>query len=51
MLRSINFHEKKKVILYFGGSGEIAYNAVLSYAKLFNDYIFACVDYKGNARK
>lgn len=36
---SINFHEKKKVILYFGGSGEIAYNAVLSYAKLFNDYI------------
>lgn len=44
---SINFHEKKKVILYFGGSGEIAYNAVLSYAKMFNDYIFACVDYKG----
>jgi uncharacterized protein len=43
----VNFHEKKKVILYFGGSGEIAYNAVLSYAKLFNDYNFACVDYKG----
>lgn len=46
-VRSVNFHEKKKAILYFGGSGEIAYNAVLSYAKLFNDYIFACVDYKG----
>ncbi|MFX3619213.1 MAG: alpha/beta hydrolase family protein [Sporolactobacillus sp.] len=43
----INFHEKKKAILYFGGSGEIAYNAVFSYAKLFNDYVFACVDYKG----
>lgn len=46
-VRSINFHEKKKAILYFGGSGEIAYNAVLSYGKLFDDYIFACVDYKG----
>lgn len=46
-VRSINFHEKKKAILYFGGSGEIAYNAVFSYAKLFNDYIFVCVDYKG----
>lgn len=46
-VRSINFHEKKKVILYFGGSGEIAYNAVLSYGKLFSNYIFACVEYKG----
>lgn len=46
-VRSINFHEKKKIILYFGGSGEIAYNAVLDHANLFNDYIFACVDYKG----
>lgn len=46
-VRSLNFHEKKKVILYFGGSGEIAYNAVLSYGKLFSNYIFACVDYKG----
>lgn len=45
--RGISFHEKKKVILYFGGSGEIAYNAVLSYGKLFSNYIFACVDYKG----
>lgn len=46
-VRSVNFHEKKKIILYFGGSGEIAYNAVLNYGNLFNDYIFTSVDYKG----
>jgi uncharacterized protein len=46
-VRSINFHDKKKILLFFGGSGEIAYNAVLNYGNLFNDYIFACVDYKG----
>lgn len=44
---SKDFQEKKKVILYFGGSGEIAYNAVLTYGDLFNNYIFACVDYEG----
>lgn len=39
---------EKPLLLYFGGSGEIAYNAVARYKEQFADYAFACVDYPGS---
>jgi hypothetical protein len=46
-VRSINFNEKRKTIIYLPGSGEIAYNAVIKHGNQFPDYVFACVDYHG----
>lgn len=38
----------KPLLLYFGGSGEIAYNAVARHKDQFPQYAFACVDYPGS---
>ncbi|NCC67009.1 MAG: hypothetical protein EOM14_02275 [Clostridia bacterium] len=46
-VRSADFSEKKEVIIYLPGSGEIAYNAVLEHGKQFSDYVFASVDFPG----
>lgn len=46
-VRSTDYTKAKKTIIYFGGSGEIAYNAVLKYGEIFKDYTFVCVDYPG----
>jgi Dipeptidyl aminopeptidases/acylaminoacyl-peptidases len=46
-VRSSNFSERKKVIIYLPGSGEIAYNATLEHGKQFADYVFASVDFPG----
>ncbi|GAA0383704.1 alpha/beta fold hydrolase [Paenibacillus motobuensis] len=40
--------EANRTILYFGGSGEIAYNAVLKYGEIFKDYTLVSVDYPGS---
>jgi uncharacterized protein len=47
-VRSTDYTEAKKTIIFFGGSKEIAYNAVLDYGKVFNEYAFVCVDYPGS---
>jgi len=36
-----------KAIIFFGGSSDIAYNATLKYASLFDEYAFFCIDYPG----
>jgi hypothetical protein len=46
-VRSSDYTKAKKTIIYFGGSGEIAYNAVLKYGDVFDDYTLVCVDYPG----
>lgn len=47
-VRSTDYTEAKKTIIYFGGSGEIAYKAVLNYGEVFKNYTFVCVDYPGS---
>lgn len=47
-IRSTNYTQAKKTIIFFGGSKEIAYNAVLDYGKIFDDYVFVSVDYPGS---
>lgn len=47
-VRSSDYSQAKKTILFFGGSKEIAYNAVLDYGKVFDDYVFVSVDYPGS---
>lgn len=47
-VRSTDYTQAKKTILFFGGSEEIAYNAVLDYGKVFDDYAFISVDYPGS---
>lgn len=47
-IKSADYSKAHKTIIYFGGSGEIAYNAVLKYGNIFKDYTFACVDYPGS---
>jgi len=47
-VRSTDYSKAKKTIIYFGGSGEIAYNAVVKYGPIFNDYTFVSVDYPGS---
>jgi uncharacterized protein len=46
--RSTDYTQAKKTILFFGGSKEIAYNAVLDCGKVFDDYTFVSVDYPGS---
>lgn len=46
-VRSSDYTKAKKTIVYFGGSGEIAYNAVLKYRDIFDDCTLVCVDYPG----
>jgi uncharacterized protein len=46
-VRSTDYSKAKKTVIYFGGSGEIAFNAVLTYGKVFTDYTFISVDYPG----
>lgn len=46
--RSTDFSQPKKTIIYFGGSGEIAYNAVMDFRSIFPDYTFISVDYPGS---
>lgn len=47
-IRSTDYTKPEKTIIYFGGSGEIAYNAVLKYGEVFKDYTFVSVDYPGS---
>lgn len=47
-IRSADYSKANKTVIYFGGSGEIAYNAVLNYGEAFKDYTFVCVDYPGS---
>ncbi|MGE5631998.1 MAG: alpha/beta hydrolase family protein [Caulobacteraceae bacterium] len=47
-VRSTDYTKANKTIIYFGGSGEIAYNAVLKYGKVFKDYTLVSVDYPGS---
>jgi uncharacterized protein len=47
-VRSRDYSKAKKTIIYFGGSEEIAYNAVLKYGEIFKDYTLVCVDYPGS---
>lgn len=47
-IRSKDYTRANKTVIYFGGSGEIAYNAVLKYGKVFKDYTFVSVDYPGS---
>lgn len=47
-VRSIDYSKAKKTVIYFGGSEEIAYNAVLKYGKVFKDYTFVSADYPGS---
>lgn len=47
-VRSTDYTKAKKTIIYFGGSEDIAYNAVVKYGKFFNDYTFISVDYPGS---
>lgn len=46
--RSTDYSKIKKTIIYFGGSEEIAYNAVLKYGRIFSDYTLISVDYPGS---
>jgi pimeloyl-ACP methyl ester carboxylesterase len=43
-----NWDKSGKVIIYFGGSGDIAYNSVFKYANKFPGYSFVSVDYYGS---
>lgn len=45
---SPDYTKAKKTVIYFGGSGEIAYNAVLKYGGIFKDEMLVCVDYPGS---
>lgn len=47
-IRSNDYTKANKTIVYFGGSGDIAYNAVLKYDESFKDYTFVSVDYPGS---
>jgi hypothetical protein len=47
-VRSSDYTKAKKTVIYFGGSGEIAYNSVLKYKDIFDDYTLVCVDYPGS---
>jgi hypothetical protein len=47
-VRSTDYTKAKKTFIYFGGSEDIAYNAVLKYGKLYKDYTFVSVDYPGS---
>ena len=47
-VRSSDYTQAKKTVIYFGGSGEIAYNAVLKYGDIFKDETLICVDYPGS---
>jgi pimeloyl-ACP methyl ester carboxylesterase len=47
-VRSTDYSKAKKTVIYFGGSEEIAYNAVLKYGKVFKDYTFVSADYPGS---
>ena len=42
-----DYSSPRHTIIYFGGAGEIAYNAVLKYKDAFKDFVFICVDYPG----
>lgn len=42
-----DYTQKRPLVLYFGGSGEIAQNAVQDHAATFPAQVFACVDYPG----
>ena len=44
---SPDYTKAKKTVIYFGGSGEIAYNAVLKYGGIFKDETLISVDYPG----
>lgn len=46
--KSSDFSSKKKAVIYFGGSGEIAYNAVYDRSCNFEDCVFICADYPGS---
>lgn len=46
-IKSTDFNSSKKTIIFFGGSGDIAYNAALKYGAIFKDYTFVSVDYAG----
>ena len=41
--KSTDYTKSKKTILYFGGSKDIAYNAVLKYGDTFKDYTFMII--------
>ena len=45
---STDYTKAKKTVIYFGGSGEIAYNAVMKYSDIFKDKTVICVDYPGS---
>lgn len=47
-IKSTDYTKANKTIIYFGGSGDIAYNAVLKYGGNFKDYTFVSVDYPGS---
>jgi pimeloyl-ACP methyl ester carboxylesterase/uncharacterized protein YneF (UPF0154 family) len=47
-VRSTDYTKANKTVIYFGGSEEIAYNAVLKYGRIFKDYTFISVDYPGS---
>jgi pimeloyl-ACP methyl ester carboxylesterase len=47
-VRSTDYTKPQKTIIYFGGSKDIAYNAVLKYGKVYRDFTFISVDYPGS---
>lgn len=47
-LHTTNVSVANKTVIYFGGSGEIAYNAVIDKRNIFHGYTFACIDYPGS---
>lgn len=47
-VRSTDYTKPQKTIIYFGGSKDIAYNAVLKYGKVYQDFTFVSVDYPGS---
>lgn len=46
--RSMDHTKPQKTIIYFGGSKDIAYNAVLKYGKVYKDFTFVSADYPGS---
>jgi dienelactone hydrolase len=47
-VKSTDYTKPQKTIIYFGGSKDIAYNAVLKYGKIYKDFTFISVDYPGS---
>lgn len=47
-IKSTDYTKINKTIIYFGGSGDIAYNSIIKYGGNFKDYTFVSVDYPGS---